>query len=92
MAERLGIAINPDILALLFRVGAMVIGNHGFAARLVEEALPEDYRLQDCGYYRECGRFWLIFAHKDDPVPGPVRWLNPVYEKEEGHAIDSQRP
>ena len=57
MAERLGIAVNPDILALLIRVGAVVRGNHGFQARLVEDALPEDYRLQDCGYYRDCGRF-----------------------------------
>lgn len=82
MAERLGLALNPDILALLFRAGAVIRGKHGFAARLVEDALPEDYRLLDCGYNPDCGRFWLIFAHKNDPVPGPIRWLGPVYEKE----------
>jgi hypothetical protein len=69
----------------------MVRGSHGFAAKLVEDALPEAYRLQDCGYHRDCGRFWLIFAHKDDPVPGPVRWLNPVFEKEEGDGTDPER-
>jgi hypothetical protein len=92
MAERIGIAINPDVLALLFRAGAVVTGNHGFAVRLVEDALPEDYRLMDCGYHRDCGRFWLIFAQKGDPVPGPITWLSPVYEKEEGHGTDPEGP
>jgi len=36
MAERIGIAINPDVLALLFRAGAVVTGNHGFAVQLME--------------------------------------------------------
>jgi hypothetical protein len=92
MTERIGIAINPHVLALLFQAGAVVTGDHGFAVRLVEEALSKDYRMMDCGYHRDCGRFWLIFAHKDDPVPGEIKWLVPVYEKEEGHGTDPERP
>ncbi|MBW1990790.1 MAG: hypothetical protein JRI59_01400 [Deltaproteobacteria bacterium] len=91
MAERIGIAINPHILALLFRVDAVVTGNYGFKVRLMEGGLSGDYSLLDCGYNRKCGQFWLIFAHKDDPAPGEVRWLSPVYEKEEGHETDPER-
>jgi len=83
MAERLGIAINPHILALLFRAGAVIHGNHGFAVRLMEDGLPEDYILLDCDYNSNCGQFWMVFCRKDDPVPGTINWLNPVYEKEE---------
>ena len=82
MAERIGVAINPDILVLLFRVGAVVTGRHGFAVRLAEEGLPEDYVLLDCDYHKRLGQFRLVFAQKGDPVPGEIRWLNPVYEKE----------
>jgi hypothetical protein len=82
MAERLGIAINPHILALLFRVGAVIHGNHGFAVRLTEDGLPEDYILLDCDYNRNCGQFWMVFCQKGDPVPGEIYWLTPAYEKE----------
>jgi len=92
MAERIGIAINPPILALLFRAGAVVTGNHGFAIRLAEDALPEDYLLLDCDYNRRLGQFWLVFAQKGDPIPGEIRWLSPVYEKEEGHGSDPEGP
>ena len=90
MAERIGIAINPHVLALLFRAGAVVTGNHGFAVRLAEEGLPEDYVLLDCDYHRRLGQFRMVFAHKGDPVPGAIRWLSPVYEKEEGHGTDPE--
>lgn len=90
MAERIGIAINPHVLALLFRAGAVVTGNHGLAVRLVEDALPEGYLLLDCDYHRRLGQFRLVFAQKGDPVPGAIRWLSPVYEKEERHGRDSQ--
>ena len=82
MAERIGVAINPDVLALLFRADAVVTGSHGFAVRLAEEGLPEDYVLLDCDYHKRLGQFRLVFAQKDDPFPGEIRWLNPVYEKE----------
>lgn len=91
MAERIGIAINPDVLALLFRVGAVVTG-HGFAVRLMEEGLPEDYVLLDCDYHRKLGQFRMVFAQKGDRVPGEIRWLSPVYEKEEGHGTDPEGP
>jgi hypothetical protein len=92
MAERIGIAINPDVLALLFRAGAVVTGNHGLAVRLVEEGLPEDYVLLDCDYHRRLGQFRLVFTQKGDPVPGEIRWLSPVYKKEEGHGTDPEGP
>ena len=88
MAERLGIAINPHVLAQLFRVGAVIRGNHGFAVRLVEDALPDDYILLDCDYNRHCGQFWMVFCQKGDPVPGEIRWLTPVYEQERENGND----
>lgn len=92
MTERLGVAINPQILALLVRVGARITGNHGFAVRLVEDGLPEGYVLEDCDYNRNLGQFWLVFGPKDDPRPGPIRWLTPVYEREGNDGTDPQGP
>lgn len=92
MAERIGVAINPHILAMLFRVEARITGKNGFAVRLAEDCLPEDYQLMDCDYNRNLGQFWMVFARRGDPVPGPVRWLSPVFEKEEQNETDPERP
>ena len=82
MAERIGIKVAPDVLGLLFQVGAVITGNHGFAARLTENGIPEGHELVDCGFNRREGQFFFIFGDKGDPAPGPVVWKAPVYEKE----------
>jgi len=89
MAERLGIAINPDVLALLFRTGAVITGKHGFTARLIEGALPNNYNLLDCGYDKELGQFWLVFGPEGDIKPGEIRWISPIYEREGQHGANS---
>jgi len=89
MAKRIGITIPPDVLGMLFRVGAVVTGEHGFAARLAENGVPQGHELVDCGYNRKEGQFFLIFAPKQDREPGPLVWQAPVYEKEQGHGTDS---
>ena len=89
MADRIGIMIPPDVLGMLFRIGAVVTGEHRFAARLVQDGVPQGHELVDCGYNRKEGQFFFIFAPKQDREPGPVVWQAPVYEKEQGHGIDS---
>jgi hypothetical protein len=89
MAERIGIMIPPDVLGMLFRIGAVVTGEYGFAARLVQDGVPHGHELVDCGYNRQEGQFFFIFAPQEDREPGPVVWQAPVYEKEQGHGIDS---
>ena len=41
------------------------------------------------GVNRETGEFFLVFAEHHKKAPGPVEWQAPVYEKEDGDAIDS---
>lgn len=82
MAERLGIKVAPDVFGMLFRVGAVVTGNQGFAARLVENGVPEGHELVDFGFNRREGQFFFVFAPENEPAPGPVVWKAPVYEKE----------
>jgi len=89
MAERIGIKVAPDVLEMLFRVGAVINSSHGFAARLVQDGVPHGHELVDCGYNRQEGQFFFIFAPKQDREPGPVVWQAPVYEKEQGHGTDS---
>ena len=64
-------------------------GSYGFAARLVQDGVPQGHELVDCGYNRQEGQFFFIFAPQQDREPGPVVWQAPVYEKEQGHGIDS---
>ena len=82
MAERIGIKVAPDVLEMLFRIGAVVTGDYGFAARLAEKGVPQGHELVDCGYNRKEGQFFFIFAPQEDREPGPVVWQPPVYEKE----------
>ena len=89
MADRIGIMIPPDVLGMLFRIGAVVTGEHGFAARLAENGVPQGHELVDCGYNRKVGQFFFIFGPHENREPGVVVWQAPVYEKERGHGIDS---
>ena len=67
MAERIGIKVAPDVLEMLFRIGALISGSYGFAARLVQDGVPQGHELVDCGYNRQEGQFFFIFA----PQAGP---------------------
>jgi len=89
MADRIGIKVAPDVLGMLFRIGALISGSYGFAARLVQDGVPHGHELVDCGYNRQEGQFFFIFAPEQDREPGPVVWQAPVYEKEQGHGTDS---
>jgi hypothetical protein len=90
MEQRLGIAINPDILVLLFRAGAVISGRT-FSIRLVEDGIPDDYNLVDCGYNRREGQFFFIFA-QENSGPGPIVWKAPIFEREKSHETNPQRP
>ena len=89
MATKLGVKFSPRVLEMLVRVGARVTGSHDFAARLTSNGIPENYHLVNSGVNRETGEFFLIFAEHNKKAPGPVEWQAPIYEKEDGHAIDS---
>jgi hypothetical protein len=89
VADRIGIEVAPDVLEMLFRVGATVSGRHGFKAHLAENGIPEDFKMAKCGYDREKGLFYFIFAPKEGPATGPIVYQAPVYEREAGDAINS---
>jgi hypothetical protein len=84
MADRIGIQVAPDVLEMLFRVGATVSGAHGFKACLTENGVPDDHKLVRWGYDRDQGQFFFIFAPKLGGEAGPVVWQAPIYEKEDG--------
>lgn len=82
MAIKLGVKFSPHLLADLVRIGAKITGEHGFAARLTEKGIPDDFKLLNSGVDRETGDFFLVFAEHGKRSPGPVEWQAPVYEKE----------
>lgn len=82
MALKLGVKFSPHLLAELVRVGAKITGEHGFAARLTDKCIPDDFKLLNSGVDRETGEFFLVFSERGKRATGPVDWQAPVYEKE----------
>jgi methyl coenzyme M reductase gamma subunit len=82
MAVKLGVRIFPHLIAELVRIGAKVTGEHGLAARLTENGIPENFKLLNSGMDRETGEFFLVFSEGGQKSPDPVQWQAPVYEKE----------
>jgi hypothetical protein len=82
MAGQIGVKVNPDVFGMLFRVGAKITGQEGFAARLTEKGIPGNMLLVDFGFIRKEGQFFFVFREKGDQNPGAVQWQAPVYEKE----------
>jgi len=81
MSEKLGVRFSPHILADLVRIGAMIISEDGFTARLIDKGIPDDFKLINSGVDRETGEFFLIFGQGGRKSPDPVKWQAPVYEK-----------
>jgi len=88
MPVKLGIRFSPHLLAELVRIGAKVSGEHGFAARLTDKGVPENFKLLNSGVDRETGEFFLVFSEGGQKSPDPVQWQAPVYEKENKEASD----
>ncbi|MFA5111014.1 MAG: hypothetical protein WC443_06395 [Desulfobaccales bacterium] len=82
MAIKLGVKFSPHLLEELVRIGAKITGEHGFAARLTEKGIPDDFKLLNSGVDGETGEFFLVFSEHGKRSPGLVEWQAPVYERE----------
>ncbi len=76
---RIGIQISPDILAMIFRAGAVIKTKNGYEIELAEGGIPDDYLLQKYGIDPETKQGIFIFGPRGST--GPVKWQSPVYQK-----------
>ena len=79
------IQVAPDILAMIFRAGAIIHTNNGFHIHLKEGGVPQDYFLHKYGVDRETKQFRFIFAPRGRSATGQTIRVSPVYEKEDDH-------
>ncbi len=77
--DRIGIQISPDILAMIFRAGAVIQTRNGYEIELAEGGIPDDYRLQKYGIDPETKQGIFVFGLPGST--GPVKWQSPVYQK-----------
>jgi methyl coenzyme M reductase gamma subunit len=82
MPVKLGVKFSPHLLAEIARIGARITGDHGFAARLTDKGIPENFKLLNSGVDGETGEFFLVFTEHGKKIQGPVEWQAPVYERE----------
>jgi hypothetical protein len=87
---RIEIQVPPDVLGMLFRVGAAIVTKNGYTILLKEGGIPADYRLQKYGVDPETKQFVFRFAPRGQETSGPIIRQAPVYEKEE--ATHGQKP
>ncbi len=85
---KVGVKVNPHILAHLFRAGVVISGD-AFRIRLVENAIPQDLELIHAGQAPETKEFYFVFGMKGERVSGPVSWQTPIYEKERDHGTEA---
>jgi hypothetical protein len=81
MTIKLGVRFSPRVLEMLMRVGTRITGEHGFAVRLTEDGIPENFKLLNSGADPETGEFFLVFSEGGQKSPDPVQWQSPIYEK-----------